>query len=70
MASASSQAGRERGLNVYVRVGRVCDVFCVSQVGSMELCVRVVNARDGGVQTLAKIDPSNSSQYKYPSMVG
>ncbi|XP_046906009.1 coiled-coil domain-containing protein 17 [Hypomesus transpacificus] len=41
----------------------------IPQVGSMELCVRVVNARDGDVQTLAKIDPSNTTQYKYPSMV-
>ncbi|CDQ60854.1 unnamed protein product [Oncorhynchus mykiss] len=41
----------------------------VPQVGNMELCLRVVNARDRDVQSLAKIDPSNTSHYKYPSMV-
>ncbi|XP_064845273.1 coiled-coil domain-containing protein 17 isoform X2 [Oncorhynchus masou masou] len=41
----------------------------VPQVGNMELCLRVVNARDWDVQSLAKIDPSNTSHYKYPSMV-
>ncbi|XP_076581937.1 coiled-coil domain-containing protein 17 [Chaetodon auriga] len=41
----------------------------VPQVGSMELCVRLVNGRDGDVQTLAKPDPTNTSHYKYPAMV-
>ncbi|XP_041704515.1 coiled-coil domain-containing protein 17-like [Coregonus clupeaformis] len=41
----------------------------VPQVGNTELCLRVVNARDRDVQSLAKIDPSNTSHYKYPSMV-
>ncbi|KAF4112267.1 hypothetical protein G5714_007062 [Onychostoma macrolepis] len=40
----------------------------VPQLGNMELCLRVANARDGDVQTLEKIDP-NSYQYKYISMV-
>ncbi|XP_017335638.1 coiled-coil domain-containing protein 17 [Ictalurus punctatus] len=41
----------------------------VPQLGNMEICLRVVNARDGDVQSLAKIDPNNSRQYKYPSTV-
>ena len=43
--------------------------FCELQVGSMELCVRLVNGRDGDVQTLAKPDPASTSHYKYPAMV-
>ncbi len=35
----------------------------------MELCLRVANARDGDVQTLEKIDPNNTYQYKYIPMV-
>lgn len=35
----------------------------------MELCLRVANARDGDVQTLEKIDPNNTYQYKYISTV-
>nr|XP_033478744.1 coiled-coil domain-containing protein 17 isoform X1 [Epinephelus lanceolatus] len=41
----------------------------VSQVGNMELCVRLVNGRDGDVQTLAKPDPASTSRYKYPAVV-
>ncbi|XP_056115318.1 coiled-coil domain-containing protein 17 isoform X1 [Rhinichthys klamathensis goyatoka] len=41
----------------------------VSQLGNMELCLRVANACHGDVQTLAKIDINNTNQYKYPSMV-
>ncbi|KAF7656559.1 hypothetical protein LDENG_00039490 [Lucifuga dentata] len=37
----------------------------VPQVGSMEMCVRVVNGRDGDVQTLVKAEPSMSIHYKY-----
>ncbi|XP_062853166.1 coiled-coil domain-containing protein 17 [Trichomycterus rosablanca] len=36
------------------------------QLCKMELCVRVVNARDEDVQSLIKIHPNNSSHYKYP----
>ena len=36
----------------------------------MELCLRVANARDGEVQSLAKVDPSDRSHYKYPALVG
>ncbi|XP_051753965.1 coiled-coil domain-containing protein 17 isoform X2 [Ctenopharyngodon idella] len=39
----------------------------VPQLGNMELCLRVANARHGDVQTLAKIDINNTNQYKYPS---
>lgn len=39
------------------------------KVGNMELCVRLVNSRDGDVQTLAKPDLHNFSNYKYPSLV-
>ncbi|XP_026789426.3 coiled-coil domain-containing protein 17 [Pangasianodon hypophthalmus] len=41
----------------------------VPQLGNMEICLRIVNARDEDVQSLAKIDPNNSRQYKYPSVV-
>ncbi|XP_017577046.1 coiled-coil domain-containing protein 17 isoform X1 [Pygocentrus nattereri] len=41
----------------------------VPQLGNMEICLRVVNARDGGVQSLTKIDPNNTSHYKFPPMV-
>ncbi|XP_071342546.1 coiled-coil domain-containing protein 17-like [Trachinotus anak] len=41
----------------------------IPQVGNMELCVRVVNGRDGDVQTLAKPDPTSTGQYKYPAVV-
>ncbi|XP_062412483.1 coiled-coil domain-containing protein 17 [Sardina pilchardus] len=40
----------------------------VSQLGNMELCLRVTNARDGEVQSLARIDPSDTSHYKYPAL--
>lgn len=36
----------------------------------MEVCVRVVNSRDGDAQTLTKPDPSMSGHYKYPPVVG
>ncbi|XP_045905933.1 coiled-coil domain-containing protein 17 [Micropterus dolomieu] len=42
----------------------------VAQVGNMELCVRLVNGRDGDVQTLAKPDPTSTGHYKYPTVVG
>ncbi|XP_050967478.1 coiled-coil domain-containing protein 17 isoform X2 [Labeo rohita] len=41
----------------------------VPQLANMELCLRVANAHDGDLQTLAKIDPNNTSQYKYISTV-
>ncbi|KAG8003276.1 Coiled-coil domain-containing protein 17 [Nibea albiflora] len=41
-----------------------------NQVGNMELCLRLVNGRDGDVQTLAKPDPTNTTHYKYPAVVG
>ncbi|XP_036970678.1 coiled-coil domain-containing protein 17 isoform X3 [Acanthopagrus latus] len=40
----------------------------VPQVGNMELCVRLVNGRDGDVQTLVKPDPASTSHYRYPAM--
>ncbi|XP_032382106.1 coiled-coil domain-containing protein 17 [Etheostoma spectabile] len=40
------------------------------QVGHLELCVRLVNGRDGDVQTLAKPDPTSTSHYKHPAVVG
>ncbi|XP_068176400.1 coiled-coil domain-containing protein 17-like [Antennarius striatus] len=42
----------------------------VAQLGNMELCVRLVNGRDGDVQTLALPDPSSSSRYEYPPAAG
>ncbi|XP_073708239.1 coiled-coil domain-containing protein 17 [Garra rufa] len=41
----------------------------VPQLGNMELCLRVANARDGDLQTFAKIDPNNTNQYRYTSTV-
>ncbi|XP_026069309.1 coiled-coil domain-containing protein 17 isoform X1 [Carassius auratus] len=41
----------------------------VQQLGNMELCLRVANARDGDKQTLEEIDPNNTNQYKSISMV-
>ncbi|KAJ8392508.1 hypothetical protein AAFF_G00073860 [Aldrovandia affinis] len=41
----------------------------VPQIGNMELCLRVVNARDGDMQSLANVEPANAGQYKYPSVV-
>ncbi|XP_066548399.1 coiled-coil domain-containing protein 17 [Amia ocellicauda] len=41
----------------------------VPQVGRAELYLRVVNARDGDMQSLANTDPGTASQYKYPAMV-
>ncbi|XP_035379923.1 coiled-coil domain-containing protein 17 [Electrophorus electricus] len=38
----------------------------VPQLGDMEICLRVVNARDGDIQSLAKIDPNNTGHYKHP----
>ncbi|XP_042369363.1 coiled-coil domain-containing protein 17 [Plectropomus leopardus] len=40
----------------------------VPQVGDMELCVRLVNGRDGDVQTQAKLNPTSTSHYKYPTV--
>ncbi|XP_034738042.1 coiled-coil domain-containing protein 17 [Etheostoma cragini] len=42
----------------------------VHQVGHLELCVRLVNGRDEAVQTLAQPDPTSTSHYKYPAVVG
>ncbi|XP_035270927.1 uncharacterized protein ccdc17 isoform X3 [Anguilla anguilla] len=41
----------------------------VPQVGNVELCLRVANARDGDVQSLVNVEPGNAAQYKYPSVV-
>ncbi|XP_039591041.1 uncharacterized protein LOC120514622 isoform X1 [Polypterus senegalus] len=41
----------------------------VPQVGHAELYLRIVNARDADMQTLASVDPANASAYKYPPMV-
>ncbi|XP_029474108.1 coiled-coil domain-containing protein 17 [Rhinatrema bivittatum] len=41
----------------------------VPQVGSAELYLRVVNARDADMQAMAEIDPRNSSIYKYPPLI-
>ncbi|XP_030646999.1 coiled-coil domain-containing protein 17 [Chanos chanos] len=41
----------------------------VPQLGNMELCLRIVNARDADTQSLAKIDPNDIGHYKYHPMV-
>lgn len=38
----------------------------IPQVGQAELFLRLVNARDAGVQTLAEINPTNTQEYQYP----
>ncbi|XP_023250291.1 coiled-coil domain-containing protein 17 [Seriola lalandi dorsalis] len=47
----------------------IAQLNSVPQVGNMELCVRLVNGRDGDVQTLAKPDPTSTGHYKYPAVV-
>ncbi|KAJ7332818.1 hypothetical protein JRQ81_014998 [Phrynocephalus forsythii] len=41
----------------------------VPQVGKAELYLRLVNARDADMQSLAEIHPANASLYKYPPTV-
>ncbi|XP_063795456.1 uncharacterized protein LOC134957448 isoform X2 [Pseudophryne corroboree] len=41
----------------------------VPQVGKAELYLRVINARDAELQSMAEIDPRNSSRYHYPPMM-
>ncbi|XP_070642735.1 coiled-coil domain-containing protein 17 isoform X16 [Bos indicus] len=38
-------------------------------VNQAELFLRLVNARDAGVQTLAEINPANAHEYQYPPLV-
>nr|XP_031540071.1 LOW QUALITY PROTEIN: coiled-coil domain-containing protein 17 [Vicugna pacos] len=41
----------------------------IPQVGQAELFLRLVNARDASVQTLAEINPANTHEYQYPPLV-
>ncbi|XP_053549183.1 coiled-coil domain-containing protein 17 [Bombina bombina] len=41
----------------------------IPQVGKAELFIRVVNARDADIQSMAEIDPKNASLYQYPPMM-
>ncbi|XP_068817783.1 coiled-coil domain-containing protein 17 [Capricornis sumatraensis] len=41
----------------------------IPQVNQAELFVRLVNARDADVQTLAEINPANAQEYRYPPLV-
>ncbi|KAM4642200.1 coiled-coil domain-containing protein 17 [Discoglossus pictus] len=41
----------------------------VPQVGKAELFLRVVNARDADIQSMAEIDPRNASLYQYPLLM-
>ncbi|KAF5923226.1 hypothetical protein HPG69_012316 [Diceros bicornis minor] len=43
--------------------------FTSPQVGQAELFLRLVNARDAGVQTLAEINPASAHKYQYPPPV-
>lgn len=43
--------------------------FTSPQVGQAELFLRLVNARDAGVQTLAEVNPANAHKYQYPPPV-
>uniref|UniRef100_A0A8C5QHA4 Uncharacterized protein n=1 Tax=Leptobrachium leishanense TaxID=445787 RepID=A0A8C5QHA4_9ANUR len=42
---------------------------CVLQVGKAELYIRVVNARDAELQSLAEINLRNASFYQYPPLI-
>ncbi|KAF0885606.1 CCD17 protein, partial [Crocuta crocuta] len=54
---------------VYSRSG--CSQYYVIslQVGQAELFLRLVNARDAGVQTLAEINPASAQEYQYPPLM-
>ncbi|XP_012577486.1 PREDICTED: coiled-coil domain-containing protein 17 [Condylura cristata] len=41
----------------------------IPQVGHTELFLRLVNARDATVQSLAEINPSSAHEYQYPPLV-
>ncbi|VFV36138.1 Hypothetical predicted protein [Lynx pardinus] len=41
----------------------------IPQVGQAELFLRLVNARDAGVQTLAEINPASAQEYQYPPLM-
>ncbi|KAB0358335.1 hypothetical protein FD754_002491 [Muntiacus muntjak] len=41
----------------------------IPQVNQAELFVRLVNARDAGVQALAEVNPANAHEYQYPPLV-
>ncbi|XP_072366918.1 coiled-coil domain-containing protein 17 isoform X2 [Scyliorhinus torazame] len=41
----------------------------IPQVGSAEVYLRVLNARDADVQSMATIDPHNASMYQYPPLM-
>lgn len=43
--------------------------FTSFQVGQAELFLRMANARDADVQTLAEINPASAHEYKYPPVV-
>ncbi|KAB0388020.1 hypothetical protein FD755_002976 [Muntiacus reevesi] len=41
----------------------------IPQVNQAELFVRLVNARDAGVQALAEVNPANAHEYQHPPLV-
>ncbi|XP_054994384.1 coiled-coil domain-containing protein 17 [Sorex araneus] len=41
----------------------------IPQVGQAELFLRLVNARDASVQTLAEINPTSAQEYQYPPLM-
>ncbi|CAJ0953859.1 unnamed protein product [Ranitomeya imitator] len=41
----------------------------VPQVGTAELYLRIINARDADLQSMAEIDPRNSLLYSYPPLI-
>lgn len=41
----------------------------IPQAGQAELFMRLVNARDADVQTLAEINPASAHEYQYPPLV-
>ncbi|XP_050933215.1 coiled-coil domain-containing protein 17 [Lates calcarifer] len=47
----------------------IAQLNSIPQVGNMELYVRLVNSRDGDVQTLTKPDLTSTRHYKFPAVV-
>ncbi|XP_074077660.1 coiled-coil domain-containing protein 17 [Macrotis lagotis] len=41
----------------------------IPQAGRIELCLRIANARDAEIQALARIDPAQGREYRYPPPV-
>ncbi|MBZ3874728.1 Coiled-coil domain-containing protein 17 [Sciurus carolinensis] len=61
------QVSVEGGDRIYSKV-QIEYHFISLQAGQTELFLRLVNARDADVQTLAEINPTNAHEYQYPPL--